>query len=141
METPTACDRCAAVDCEARFHACLAADFSDPAYGVVHHLVVPTYGLQHGWYTEQAAPRLVEFVLDHLDREPTDHDRREIRRLTDGATRVRARGPGAAPVAWQHNVADVDVASAEAYVATVRAWAASVARTCDTTPGSAEHGR
>ncbi|MEX2628015.1 MAG: DUF5946 family protein [Ilumatobacteraceae bacterium] len=87
------CADCGAVACEALFHACLAADFSDPGYGIVHHLVVPAYGLQHGWYTAEAEAEMVEFVLGHLDRPPSDVDR----------------------------------ASADAYVATVRAWAASVA--------------
>lgn len=129
MEAVPICERCSADDCQARFHRCLAADFSDPAYGVVHHLVVAAYGLQHGWYTEESEPRMVAFVLSHLDRHPTEHDRQQIRLATEGAVRVRARDPRSVAVSWDRSVADVDVTDADAYVATVRGWAGSVART------------
>lgn len=121
------CPSCGALDCEASFHACLAADFSDPAYGRVHHLVVPAYGLQHGWYTVHAETRMVEFVLDHLDRPPTDHERRRIRAVADGPVQVRARQPRRRHLDWEQHVGDVDRTSAAAYVATVRRWARSVA--------------
>jgi hypothetical protein len=137
---PTTCSGCEVVDCEARFHACLAADFSDPSYGVVHHLVVATYGLQHGWYTEQATPWMVEFVRSHLDREPTDRDRQEVRHVADGATRVRARAPRDPRVVWERSVADVDVHSPDAYVSTVRTWAGSVVRSLERAAAATEDG-
>jgi hypothetical protein len=140
MAAATTCPGCRAVGCEARFHACLVADFSDPTYGIVHHLVVAAYGLQHGWYTEQATPWMVEFVRSHLDREPTDHDRRDVRRVTDGAMQVRARASRVPHVPWAHSIADVDVRSAEAYVSTVRTWAGSVARSLDEAAAASEAG-
>jgi hypothetical protein len=127
MGTIAACASCGVVECETAFHACLAADFSDARYGMVHHLVVATYGLQHGWYTDEATPGIVDFVLAHLDDPPTDGDRRAIRVATDGPVQVRRRSPHPLPIEWKLTVDHVDRESARAYVATVRAWAASVA--------------
>lgn len=101
-------------------------DFTDPDYGVVHHLVVPAYGLQHGWYTAEAVKPIVAFMADHLHRSPTDHDRRRVRAASDGPVRVRDRAPEPPDVAWRLTVHDVDLATADDYVATVRAWAAAV---------------
>lgn len=122
-----ACANCGAFDCEGSFHACLAADFTAPDYGVVHHLVVSAYGLQHGWYTAEAEPGMVDFLLSHLDRPPSDHDRRTIRAATDGPVQVRARQPHSRNVDWEHHVGDIDRSSAEAYVTSVRKWTASIA--------------
>ena len=33
--------------CEDRFNLALAREFEDPAFGMVHHLTVPAYMLQH----------------------------------------------------------------------------------------------
>jgi hypothetical protein len=122
-----ACADCGAAACEALLHACLAADFSDPDHGSVHHLVVPAYGLQHGWYTAEAEAEILEFILSHLDRPPSDHDRRRIRAAADGSARVRARHPRSRHLDWGHHIGDVDRSSAGSYVATVRNWATSTA--------------
>lgn len=124
-----ACADCGAIDCEVSFHACLAADFTDPDYGVVHHLVVSAYGLQHGWYPAEAEPAMVDFLIRHLDRPPGDHDRRRIRAAVDGPVQVRARQPRSRNIEWEHHVRDVDRSSPESYAATVRRWAGSIATT------------
>lgn len=128
-ENGTGCTNCGATRCEAFFHACLAADFTDPGYGVVHHLVVPTYGLQHAWYAPEIEAGVADFVLSHLDRPPSDHDRRGIRAAADGPAHVRVRQPHRRPRAWNLHVGDVDRSRADRYVTTVRSWAASVATT------------
>lgn len=121
------CADCGAIGCESLFHACLAADHTDPGYGQVHHLVVPAYGLQHGWFTAEAESGIVEFILGHLDRPPNDHDRRSIRAAADGQVQVRSRQPRTRQLAWERHVGDVERSSADDYVATVRDWARSVA--------------
>jgi hypothetical protein len=121
------CDACGAERCEARFHACLAADFTDPRFGAVHHLVVPAYALQHGWYTEDAEHDIVQFVLARLHRPPDDRDRRRVRADADGPARVLARPPRPRRLPWTHHVGHVDLRDPDRYTATVRAWAASVA--------------
>ncbi|MTV24066.1 hypothetical protein FTX61_01320 [Nitriliruptoraceae bacterium ZYF776] len=138
-DTDEPCADCGAVGCEASFHACLAADFSDPAYGQVHHLVVPAYGLQHGWYTIEAATAMVTFVLDHLDRPPTDHDRRTIRADADGPVQARAREPRPRRLAWGGHVGDVDLTTADRYVTTVRRWAGAVATSLRNADAANEH--
>lgn len=125
------CRECGATDCTAAFHACLAADFSDERYGIVHHLVVAAYGLQHRWYPAETASMMVEFVRGHLDRPPSDHDRRLIRQAADGSVRVRARQPEGPSPEWDLSVGDVDLGSADTYQSTVRTWARSVAETLD----------
>ena len=58
----TACPECGAAEtrCEAQFHRFLALEYSDAAYGAVHHLTVAAYMLQHsskltaeGWLFER----------------------------------------------------------------------------------------
>ena len=105
------------------------ADFADPGYGLVHHRVVPTYGLQHGWYPTAVEPSVVEFVPAHLDQPPSDHARRSIREATDGPIQVRARQPRHRHVEWGQHVGDVDRSGVHDYVTTVRSWAMSVATT------------
>jgi hypothetical protein len=121
------CVDCGAVGCEALFHVCIAADFTDSGYGLVHHLVVPAYGLQHGWYTVEDEAQMVEFILSHLDRPPSAHDRRRIRASADGPEQVRARQPRSRNLDWEHDIGDVEQGSADSYVAMVRDWATSVA--------------
>ena len=66
------CPECGAQDnaCEARFHECLALEFSDAAYSAVHHLTVAAYMLQHsskltrdGWLHERNLLR--EFLVEN----------------------------------------------------------------------------
>lgn len=106
------CADCGTIDREVVFHACVAADFTAPDYGVVHHLAVSAYGLQHGWYPAEAEPRVVDVLISHADRPPSDHDRRSIRSAADGPVQVLARQPRSRNIDWQHDVGDVDRSSA-----------------------------
>ena len=65
------CPECGAPDsaCEACFNECLVKEFEDAAYGVVHHLTVAAYMLQHsskltreGWLHERNLLR--EFLVE-----------------------------------------------------------------------------
>jgi hypothetical protein len=126
------CLHCGVDDCEALFHECLVRDFTDADYGIMHHLTVGAYMLQHNSYTDEMASTMAEFVLEHLDRPPGDTEKRRIRAWTDGAQRVTRRGaisPLAPPGGWPLTIADIDIGDAESYRATVRAWAEAVART------------
>lgn len=125
------CVHCGVDDCAATFHQCLVLDFTDPGYGLVHHLTVAAYMLQHNAYSDEMADTMARFVLRHLDEPPGEATKREIRRATDGGQRVTRR-EDAKPInpdgGWTHTVADVDLGSAAAYRATVRTWADAVAR-------------
>ena len=136
---PPTCAHCGVPVCDARFHACLERDYTDPGYGAVHHLVVGAYMLQHDAYADDVRAAMADFVLAHLDEPPSAHTMRRIRAHTDGPARVRRRPDDPAPATGrpppaeealgpQVTVADVDTTSAEAYRRTVRRWAEAVAR-------------
>jgi Family of unknown function (DUF5946) len=124
------CPHCDVEDCEAKFHECLVHDFTDPDYGVVHHLTVGAYMLQHNVYTDEIASAMADFVLRHLGEPPSEAEKHTIRARTDGAQRVTRRGsapPIAPPGGWAMTIGEVDLGSGETYQNTVRAWAAAVA--------------
>ena len=131
----SACAYCGLPDCEALFHACLELDFTDPEYGVVHHLVVGAYMLQHDAYTDAVRAAMTAFVREHLDGPPTPYAMSRIRAATDGAVRVRRDSSRQTPPAKprmaangpQATVGDVDTTSADAYCRSVRNWAQAVA--------------
>lgn len=93
-----ACPHCGVEACEAKFQECLDRDFADPDYGVVHHLTVGAYMLQHSRYLDENVAGTVDFLLRHLDRAPGESAKRDIRRWTDGPRRVARRGEESAPV-------------------------------------------
>ncbi|GAB3227514.1 DUF5946 family protein [Mycolicibacterium hippocampi] len=124
------CPYCGVDDCETKFHACLDRDFSDPEYGVVHHLTVSTYMLQHGRYTDENVHAMAEFVLAYLDEPPNQHARSEIRQRSDGSRRIIRRGEESRSLVLrcQDSIGDVDLSTPENYRTSVRRWAEAVAR-------------
>lgn len=125
------CRHCGVDQCEAKFHDCLARDYTDPDYGAVHHLTVSAYMLQHNAYADEMSGPMASFVLNHLDEPPSEQTKRDIRGRTNGAQQVARRGPAppiCPPNGWSLTIADVDVETGDGYRATVRAWAESVAR-------------
>ena len=125
------CPYCGAVNCESRFQDLLVHDFTNPDYGVVHHLLVAAYMVQHEVYDDETLGVTLGFVARLTDSFPTDHDRTRIRALFDGSSRAvkRDRTPPVPPRAWTLNVSSVDDSSAQAYRRTVRAWARDVLET------------
>jgi len=132
---PDQCPECGAPGdreetCRERFERFLALEFSDPAYGAVHHLTVAAYMLQHparlsarGWYATRTT--LTRFLVEGLSPE-------ELRRLggraVDSLRRTWSfvKGPRVAlpaGCAWQSTILGVDDSTAAAYCQTVRAWA------------------
>jgi hypothetical protein len=124
--------------CRARFEQLLAFDFSNPAYGRVHHLVVTTYSAQHAQgMTDDAVAAYDHALAQYARTAETDPDGHGLRhwlynhagKAFAGAARVRADHPAVrARPQWSRTVFDVDVTSADAYRRTVSAWAASVGR-------------
>src|SRR5690606_10340024 len=62
--------------CEAAWGDCLQREFTDPAYGAVHHLTVAAYHVQHG---------------SRLSCEGWHVVREQLRRFVDGVTPEEAR--------------------------------------------------
>lgn len=118
--------------CEDRFNRFLALEFADPAYGVVHHLTVPAYMLQHNGYTRDgwlwSRDLLAGFVREELDPATA---RRLHRQDVDSGNRDWSVTHGPKPewfddIIWTRTIADVRYDDAEAYRADIRAWAEAV---------------
>ncbi|HET6847144.1 MAG TPA: DUF5946 family protein [Anaerolineales bacterium] len=126
----TICRECGGIDCEARFHECLALEFADPEYGVVHHLTVATYMLQHsarlsleGWLFERQL--LEDFILNGAD---PAQIRRAHRADVDNARRkFKFRSINGRPLfdnfAWPMTILDVRKEPPRAYREDITAWA------------------
>jgi hypothetical protein len=129
------CPECGAAGaaCELRFHECLALEFSDEAYGVVHHLTVAAYMLQHsskltreGWLHERKLLR--EFLIEN---KPPATVRRQSRDLVDSIRRTfKIKSTDGKSVinktSWKMTILDIQMESAEEYCKDVTAWARSV---------------
>ncbi len=130
------CPECGATDraCEAHYNECLVKEFSDPAYGIVHHLTVAAYMVQHsskltkeGWRFERGLLR--EFLID---KKPPAFIRKQNRDVVDSGKRTfkiaEKNGlPKISKTAWSKTIVDVRMdIGAEIYCADVEAWAMSV---------------
>jgi hypothetical protein len=129
------CPECDAPDsaCEARFNECLALEFSNAAYGAVHHLTVTAYMLQHsskltreGWLHERMLLR--EFLVDNR---PPAFIRQQDKDLVDSGKRAfKIKSTDGVPVIsktiWTKTILDVRMETTEDYCEDVTAWARSV---------------
>jgi len=129
------CPECGAAEaaCEVRFHECLALEFSDAAYGAVHHLTVAAYMLQHsgkltreGWLNERNVLRA--FLVENM---PPASIRRQNKNLVDSGKRTfKIKSTDGEPVinktTWTKTILDINIESSEDYCEDVTAWARSV---------------
>ncbi|MCC6617192.1 MAG: hypothetical protein IT320_27205 [Anaerolineae bacterium] len=139
MQDVQICPECGAawrdgIPCEAHFHQMLYWENEFPDYGVVHHLTVLCYYLQHpSLYSpdglREGRRLLVEFVANGV--RPQDM-RRRMRGQVDSSRRTftikgkdGARGAYAHSIPWPMTAADVVAQGADHYVESVRQWARS----------------
>ena len=129
------CPECGAADssCETRFNECLALEFSDAAYGAVHHLTVAAYMLQHsskltreGWLHERNLAK--EFLIEN---KPPAFIRQQNKDLVDSGKRTfKIKSTDGVPVigktTWTKTILDIRMDNAEDYCEDVTAWARSV---------------
>lgn len=127
------CEQCNAVGCEERFHAFLALEFADAGYGVVHHLTVAAYMLQHpqqlsmdGWRMMRETLRA--FLVEGVS--PAQR-RKQVRHKMDSGARSWSVRKGPRLVlpdefAWSQTIAAIDDSSPEQYCSDIEAWARSV---------------
>lgn len=145
---PFTCPSCGALHagerrCADDFYQMLYWESEEPARGVVHHLTVLCYHLQHPelYSTEglrHALELLEQFVGQGLSPEQV---RRQARSRLDSGNRawtVTAReddhGAYDRPMHWSMTATDVVRAGPDAYVAAVRAWAEAVYSTIKARP-------
>lgn len=139
--TQNNCPECGAADsaCETRFHECLALEFSDAAYGAVHHLTVAAYMLQHssqltrdGWLYERNLLR--EFLVEN---KPPALVRQQNRDAVDSGKRsfkIKSKDgkPIVSKTTWAKTILDIRMENAEDYCEDVTAWARSVLEDAET---------
>jgi hypothetical protein len=129
------CPECGALEslCQTRFDEFLVLEFTDEAYGIVHHLTVAAYMVQHsskltreGWLHERELLR--EFLIAN---KPPAFIRKQNKDLVDSGKRTfRIKSKDGVPVisktAWTKTILDVRMEDAEFYCKDVNAWARSV---------------
>ncbi len=118
--------------CEERYNQCLALEFGQPGYGVVHHLTVPCYYLQHNLYSREgwlhARQLLVAFLEEGAS--PEEVRQRQKQHLDSGQREWHLtkgeKFPGFESIIWTRTIADVRTDTPEVYKRDVEAWAKSV---------------
>jgi hypothetical protein len=118
--------------CEIDFHQMLFWEAEYPDYGVVHHLMVLCYYLQHpSLYSPEGLNEgkrlLIAFVQDGVS---TEEIRRRNKDRVDSGKRdwkikatTASRGAYTNSVQWPMTAADVTAGGASAYCGNVRKWA------------------
>jgi hypothetical protein len=132
---PSTCPQCGAIfpcgeTCQARFEACLALEYENPAtYGAVHLLTVACYMLQHNLYSRQGWLETRQMVAKTLHSEITPAEiRTKYQRRLDSGQRKWSMTKGEKLeefdlIRWSCTIASVQLDNPEQYVATVRQWA------------------
>ena len=129
------CPECGAPDalCQTRFDEFLVLEFTDTGYGIVHHLTVSAYMIQHsskltkeGWLFERNL--LKEFLFDN---KPPAFIRKQNKDIVDsGKRKFKIKSRDGQPVinkaTWTKTILDVRTENAEVYCEDVTAWAKSV---------------
>jgi hypothetical protein len=139
MEATQPCPECGAPACRARFDEFLVLEFTDPAYGAVHHLTVAAYMLQHssqltreGWLHEREL--LKEFLVEN---KPPEFIRKQNKDKVDSGKRTfKIKSKTGQRVihksTWAKTILEVCTENAEVYCAGVTAWARSVLEEAET---------
>ncbi|MCA9988463.1 MAG: hypothetical protein KDE59_29355 [Anaerolineales bacterium] len=119
-------------DCRAWFDECLALEFSDPAYGAVHHLTVLSYMLQHNGYSAAVWPEAVRLLARFVEdgAEPAAM-RPQVAELARAGSVTGGPGPDfLADIVWRQHITSLALNDPARYGDSVRAWAAAVLADC-----------
>lgn len=138
MAAMTQCPICGAdwrtgMTCEDAYHILIAREFVDPLAGMVHHLTVLCYMIQHDQYTQSAydwaRASLEKIILQNLT---TDELRLSARSFARQKQTGIVRNPNTPSVvrpktAWTMTVVDAAQATdSKEHVALVKSWARAV---------------
>ena len=140
METILVCPECGTVchhgeACQDYFYQMLFWEAENPNYGVVHHLMVLCYHLQHpSLYSPEGLREAIHLLTDFLERGvTTEQVRRRNRSTLNSSTRTwkitgtpASHGAYEHPIAWTMTAANVIEDGKDNYCESVRAWARSV---------------
>ncbi|HEX2621251.1 MAG TPA: DUF5946 family protein [Phototrophicaceae bacterium] len=123
------------VTCQDHFYQMLYWEAEYPDYGVVHHLMVLSYHMQHpSLYSPETLAGGNQMLADFLLNGVTPAQMREkISAKVDSGKRTHkitgtrdSHGSYTHPVTWMMTAADVVAAGNDAYCDSVRAWARSI---------------
>jgi hypothetical protein len=121
--------------CEEHFHQMLFWEAENPAYGVVHHLMVLCYHLQHpSLYSPDGLTTAKQLLVGFLEHGLTTEETRRRNRaaLDSGVRKFKIKGAPDShgvydrPIQWTMTAADVTTGGADHYSDNVRGWARSV---------------
>src|SRR5678815_2117379 len=141
METPlNSCPEChaqreAGTTCQDDFHQMMFWEAEKPSLGVVHHLMVLCYHLQHpSMYSldglNNAKTLLIDFVArglaPHIVRQQNRHHVDAGNRQWKITARPGMEGAYTYPVTWTMTARDVVAGGMDHYIENVNAWAQSV---------------
>jgi hypothetical protein len=140
MSHTTTCPECGTVlpegqTCRDHFDQMLYWEAEDPALGVVHHLMVLCYHLQHpSLYSPKGLTFSRQLLTDFVEHGvSTEEVRRRNRTVVDSGNRKwkitgtpTSYGVYDRPIHWTMTAADVVAAGIENYREMVRTWAQSV---------------
>lgn len=135
--TITHCPECGGLftaeeTCTDRYHACMALELTDSAYGAVHHFTVPAYMLQHpshlsaaGW--QAMAQILHEFVVAGVSpARMRQVIQQQQKTQSKSFSLVKGRAAERPSWTWNKTIMDVHLNDPAGYCADVRAWAEAV---------------
>ena len=131
------CPQCGAAPldgktCKDKYGEILALEFQEPAvFGVVHHITVTCYNLQHPDFFSDEAIEWMKTSLRKIIEEglsPAELRKSAGKRTGEGMNVRRQTAPADVPrrIIWSLTVMDVRADSAEVYVREIRAWAKSI---------------
>ncbi|RPI86672.1 MAG: hypothetical protein EHM41_07715 [Chloroflexi bacterium] len=140
MNPPNVCPECKAVwdegtACQEYFHQMLFWESENPSYGVVHHLMVLCYYLQHpSLYSPDGLDYSRQLLVDFLEHGLSTQEVRQRSRDRVSSTnrkwkvtgRPGSQGEYKHPVEWKMTAKDVVSGGAENYVVNVQKWAERV---------------
>jgi len=143
MEVKRTCPECGTVwpnqeTCQDYFHQMLFWENENPTYGVVHHLMVLSYHLQHpSLYSPEGLREAKQLLAEFLERGVTPAEvRKRNRAKVDSSKRTwkikrTTASPGSyeRPIQWTMTAADVIAGGVNKYCDNIRAWARSVQET------------
>ena len=146
METIQVCPECGTAwhngeTCQDYFHQMLFWEWENPGYGVVHHLMVLCYYLQHpSLYSPEVLREAIHLLTDFLEHGvTTEQVRRRNRSAFDSSTRKwkikgtpTSHGTYDHPIAWTMTAANVIEGSIEHYCDNVLTWARCVYEALET---------
>src|SRR5579859_1456760 len=136
--------------CEADFHQLLGWESEYPGLGVVHHLTVLVFYLQHpSRYSPEALAGARAELAGFVERGETPHEWRRRNRVklssSNRAWKITAR-PGAVggygrEMPWRLRTPDVAAGGPEHYLENVREWARQAQAVLAAAPGGSENHR